>query len=93
MGLMLDEVLKKALEYHGSDLFVVPGSPIVTKAGGKMIRITEDRNGNGLVDTGSILEHRQPEKVMFYKVDGQFLIDIPERAEYVQTINLEELFQ
>ena len=63
------------------------------KAGKYCIRITEDRNGNGLVDTGSILEHRQPEKVMFYKVDDQFLIDIPERAEYVQTINLEELFR
>ena len=43
MGLTLDEVLKKALEHHGSDVFIVPGSPIVTKAGGKMIRISEER--------------------------------------------------
>ena len=63
------------------------------KAGKYCVRMTEDRNGNGLVDTGSILEHRQPEKVMFFKVKDQFLIDIPERTEYVQTINLEELFQ
>ena len=63
------------------------------KEGKYCIRITEDRNGNNLVDTGSVLEHRQPEKVMFFKVKDQFLIDIPERTEYVQTINLEELFQ
>ena len=63
------------------------------KAGKYCVRMTEDRNGNGLVDTGSILEHRQPEKVMFFKIKDQFLIDIPERTEYVQTINLEELFQ
>jgi len=63
------------------------------KVGKYCIRITEDRNGNNLVDTGSILEHRQPEKVMFFKVKDQFLIDIPERTEYVQTINLEELFR
>ena len=63
------------------------------KAGKYCVRITEDRNGNGLVDTGSILEHRQPEKVMFFKVKDQFLIDIPERTEYVQQLNMEELFQ
>ena len=63
------------------------------KAGKYCVRITEDRNGNGLVDTGSILEHRQPEKVIFFKVKDQFLIDVPERTEYVQQLNLEELFQ
>ena len=63
------------------------------KAGKYCIRITEDRNKNGLVDTGSILEHRQPEKVIFFKVDDKFLIDIPERAEYVQKIDMEELFR
>jgi hypothetical protein len=63
------------------------------KAGKYCIRITEDRNKNGLVDTGSILEHRQPEKVMFFKIKDQFLLDIPERTEYVQKIDMEELFQ
>ena len=63
------------------------------KAGKYCIRITEDRNGNGLVDTGSILEHRQPEKVKFFKLKDQFLLDIPERTEFEQEINLEELFQ
>ena len=63
------------------------------KAGKYCVRITEDSNGNGLVDTGSILEHRQPEKVMFYKIKDQFLLDIPERTEYVQKIDMEELFR
>ena len=63
------------------------------KTGKYCIRITEDNNRNGLVDTGSILEHRQPEKVMFFKIKDQFLLDIPERTEYVQKIDMEELFR
>ena len=39
----LDEILRKALEYHGSDVFVVPGSQIMTKSNGKMIPISEGR--------------------------------------------------
>lgn len=63
------------------------------KAGKYCIRMTEDRNRNGLVDTGDLLKHRQPEKVLFFKVKDQFLIDIPERTEYVQQVNMEELFR
>ena len=63
------------------------------KAGKYAIRITEDKNRNGLVDTGNLLEHRQPEKVRFYKLDdGQFLIDIPEMTELEQNINVSEMF-
>ena len=39
----LDEILRKALEHHGSDVFVVPGSQIMTKSSGKMIPITEGK--------------------------------------------------
>ena len=39
----LDEILRKALQYKGSDVFIVPGSPIMTKASGKMIPITEEK--------------------------------------------------
>ena len=37
----LDEILRKALEYHGSDVFVVPGSQIMTKANGttKIVKV------------------------------------------------------
>ena len=64
------------------------------KAGKYSIRITEDLNRNGLVDTGILLEHRQPEKVRFYKLeDGTFLIDIPEKMEIDQSVDVEEMFK
>ena len=66
--------------------------PYVT-AGKYCIRITEDRNGNGLVDTGNVLERRQPEKVIFFKLKDQFLLEIPERTEFVQQIDMKELFR
>ena len=63
------------------------------KAGKYSIRITEDLNRNGIVDTGNLLEHRQPEKVRFYKLeDGTFLIAIPEMSELEQTIDINEMF-
>ena len=39
----LDEILRKALEYKGSDIFVVPGSQVMTKSSGKMIPVTQER--------------------------------------------------
>ena len=64
------------------------------KAGKYSIRITEDLNRNGIVDTGNLLEHKQPEKVRFYKLqDGTFLIDIPEMTELEQAIDVEEMFK
>ena len=64
------------------------------KAGKYAVRITEDKNRNGIVDTGNLLEHRQPEKVRFYKLDdGQFLIDIPEMTELEQNIDVKEMFK
>ena len=64
------------------------------RAGKYSIRITEDVNRNGLVDTGVLLEHKQPEKVRFYKLnDGTFLIDIPEKMEIDQNIDIEEMFK
>ena len=64
------------------------------RAGKYSIRITEDLNRNGLVDTGILLEHKQPEKVRFYRLeDGTFLIDIPEKMEIDQTVDVEEMFK
>lgn len=64
------------------------------KAGKYSIRITEDLNRNGIVDTGNLLEKKQPEKVLFYKLsDGTFLIDIPEMTELEQTIDVQEMFK
>ena len=64
------------------------------KAGKYSIRITEDVNRNGIVDTGNLLEKKQPEKVLFYKLeDGSFLIDIPEITELEQNIDVAEMFK
>lgn len=64
------------------------------KAGKYYIRITEDRNNNNLVDTGVLLERKQPEKVLFYKLQsGESLINIPEMAEIEQTVDIQELFR
>ena len=63
------------------------------KTGNYCLRLTEDKNRNGLVDTGNLLEHRQPEKVRFFKVNDQFLIKVLEKAEMVWDVNMEELFK
>ena len=64
------------------------------KAGKYSIRITEDLNRNGIVDTGILLEKKQPEKVRFYKLeDGTFLIDIPEMMEIEQMLDVQAMFE
>lgn len=64
------------------------------KAGKYSIRFTEDVNRNGIVDTGNLLEHKQPEKVLFYELeDGKNLIDIPEMTELEQSIDVGEMFK
>ena len=64
------------------------------KAGKYSLRFTEDKNRNGIVDTGNLLEHKQPEKVLFYTLaDGNNLIDIPEMMELEQNIDVGEMFK
>ncbi|MBP9997888.1 MAG: Ig-like domain-containing protein [Bacteroidales bacterium] len=55
------------------------------------IRITEDGNRNTIVDTGSVLEHRQPEKVVFVKFKDDKYLLIPESSDIEQNINVKEL--
>ncbi len=61
--------------------------------GNYCLRITEDRNRNSIVDSGSILEHRQPEMVKFYELDGDKFIKIPPGAEVSQDIDLRTIFK
>lgn len=63
------------------------------KEAGYYIRVTRDENGNGVVDTGSLLEHRQPEKALFLKIDDKDLIQIPARTELSQDFDLGEVFK
>lgn len=90
---LLNEKRDKVLRSYRIDKDCTLPFPYL-KAGKYSIRITEDVNGNGIVDTGNLLSHKQPEKVRFYKLkDGTFLIDIPEMTELDQDINIEELFR
>ena len=61
--------------------------------GAYCIRITEDKNRNGMVDTGVLLQKKQPEKVRFFKQEDSFLINVLERSEMVWKINLKEMFE
>ena len=64
------------------------------KAGKYAIRITQDRNGNGIFDVGNLLERRQPEVVKVFTFEnGDNLIEILERTDLEQDINLKELFR
>ena len=90
---LLNEKRDKVLRSYRIDKDCTLPFPYL-KAGKYSIRIIEDINGNGIVDTGNLLSHKQPEKVRFYKLkDGTFLIDIPEMTELDQDINIEELFR
>lgn len=89
---LLNEKRDKVLRSYIIDSDQTLTFPYV-KSGKYSIRITEDLNRNGVVDTGILLEKKQPEKVRFYKLeDGTFLIDIPEMSEIEQTIDLTEMF-
>ena len=56
------------------------------------VRIIEDKNGNSIVDTGNILEHRQCEKVRLLKFGEEKFIKIPASSSIEQSVNLKELF-
>ena len=90
---LLNEKRDKVLRSYVIDKDITLPFPYL-KAGKYSIRITEDVNRNGIVDTGNLLEHKQPEKVLFYKLqDGTFLIDIPEMTELEQSIDVAEMFK
>ena len=62
------------------------------KPGKYSLRITDDGNRNSIVDTGDLLQHRQPESVYFVKFGESDYLDVMKSAEVDQTINIAELF-
>ena len=89
---LLDEKRDKVLRSYSVTADRVLTFPYL-KAGKYSVRITEDLNENGMVDTGNYWEHRQPEKVKFYKLrDGSFILDIPEATEMEQPVDIAKLF-
>jgi len=90
---LLGEKKDKILRQYIIDSDQTLTFPYLT-AGKFCIRMTEDLNRNGMVDTGNVLEHRQPEKVKFYKLeDGTEQIDVIEMTEIEQTIDVGALFK
>jgi hypothetical protein len=84
-----DKVLRQYI-VEGDQKLIFP----YLKSGKYSIRITEDLNRNGIVDTGILLEKKQPEKVLFYKLeDGTFLIDVPEMMEIEQNLDVQAMFE
>lgn len=63
------------------------------KAGKYSIRVADDGNDNSIVDTGDLLQHRQPEPVRFVKFGESEYLEIIKSAEVEQTIDLAELFK
>ena len=64
------------------------------KPGKYMIRLSQDSNGNGTVDTGNLLEKRQPEMVKFYQSSpGNSILEIPESFDVEQDINIKAIFE
>lgn len=88
---LLDEKRDKVQRNYVIDSDSVLKFPYL-KEGKYCIRITEDKNRNSYVDTGSLLEHKQPEKVLFYELNGSSYINIPASAELEQTVNIPSLF-
>lgn len=94
---LVDEKRTKVYRTYHIDTAAVLAFPYL-KAGKYSLRITEDMNGNGQIDTGDLLEHRQPEKVMMFKFNdvvgnNAYIIEIPERTELIQTIDIGEMFR
>jgi hypothetical protein len=50
-------------------------------------------NRNGIVDTGLLLARRQPEKVKFLQFNREDMVDIPEKTELSQDVDLAEVFK
>lgn len=89
---VVDEKREKVFRsYIISDDVTLP-FPYLQK-GKYSIRIMEDKNNNGLLDAGDILKKRQPEKVRLYRLaDGKDIIELKERTDIEQTIDVKALF-
>ena len=89
---LLGEKRDKALRTFVIDRDGVLHFPYL-RTGRYSIRITEDGNRNSIVDTGSLLEHRQPEKVVFLDFMGSEYLSIPASVELSQSVDVANLFQ
>ena len=95
-GVYIVELLAKTRDRVLRSLHVPAGGKGIfpyLSDGNYLIRITEDRNGNGVWDTGSLDQRIQPERVRFLSfASGLDLIEIKNKRELEQIIDIEELF-
>ncbi|MCR5351927.1 MAG: Ig-like domain-containing protein [Bacteroidales bacterium] len=88
---LLSEKRDKVLRSYVTDTDGTLHFPYL-KAGKYSVRITEDGNRNSIVDTGSLLEHRQPETVVFLDFSGSEYLNIPVSTELTQSVDVGALF-
>lgn len=63
-------------------------------AGRYSVRITQDKNSNGLLDPGVVLKKIQPEMVRLYKTSGNAtVIEIGEKMDLEQEVDISRLFR
>ena len=81
----LDELLKDALQMEGSDVFIVPFSPVTAKAGGQMLPVTEEKvtlqDGEVLIDRAYELARRN-RKNLEREGDDDFSFAIPNVSRF-----------
>ena len=57
------------------------------------LRITEDLNKNGKIDSGSVLKRIQPEKVRLFRLPGgEAIFHLKEQMDITQSLDLIEIF-
>jgi hypothetical protein len=88
---LLGEKRDKVLRSYVTDRDGILRFPYL-RAGRYSIRITEDGNRNSIIDTGSLLGHRQPETVVFLDFSGSQHLNIPASAELTQRVDISSLF-
>lgn len=88
---LLDEGMRSVLRNYIIERDCTLSFPYL-KEGRYCMRITSDANRNSIVDTGNLLEHRQPEMVKFADFAGDKFLAVPPSAELDQTIDLKILF-
>ena len=88
LGEKRDKVLRSYVTDHDGTL-----SFPYLRTGKYSVRITLDGNRNSIVDTGSLLEHRQPETVAFLDFSGSQYLFVPSSAELTQNVDVSSLFR
>lgn len=88
---LLDEKLKDILRSYTVESDRTLAFPYL-KEGRYCLRITSDLNRNGIIDTGSMLDHRQPEPVKFVMFKSGKFLEVPPSAEIDQEISIPKLF-